>query len=371
MKYVYLQQFDPLKDETVKVLDATGKVINPHLVPKISNADLITAYKLMNLSRRQDDFQNKQQRLGRLLSFLSSTGQEASEVGYAMHLKKGVDYFCSGYRNNAAWLTTGIPVRNIMLYWVGNEYGARSPEGANVLPPNIVIGSQYSLATGLAFAEKYRKKPGVVLTTTGDGGTSEGETYEAMNFAKLHEVPVIFVVENNQWAISTPRVQATKALNFASKGIGVGMPGIKVDGNDFLAVYGVFAEAFDWVRSGKGPILVECDTYRLGAHSSSDNPDIYRPKDEYTEALKKDPLIRMKAYLESLKIWDEKAQQALDKEQDAHLNAEFKWMLENKDYDLKDIFQFMYAEMTPDLTQQYAEAQAFFAKHPESKEGGH
>ncbi|ATZ18933.1 pyruvate dehydrogenase E1 component subunit alpha [Williamsoniiplasma somnilux] len=367
----YINKFDPLKNERVEIMDAKGKIINPKLMPEIDNDKLIEAYKLMNLSRRQDDFQNKAQRQGRLLSFLSSTGQEASEVGYAMNLIKGKDWFVSGYRNNAAWLTVGMPIRNIMLYWAGNEFGARSPEGVNSLPPNIVIGSQYSQATGLAFAEKYNKRDGIVLTTTGDGGTSEGEVYEAMNFAKLHEVPCIFVVENNKWAISTPVFQATKSLNFAVKGIAVGMPSIKVDGNDFLAVYGVFKEAAEWVRKGNGPILVECDTYRLGAHSSSDNPDIYRSPEEFEAAKLRDPLIRMKQYLKDQKLWDDKKQTKLDEEQDAFVAAEFEWMEKNKNYGLEDIFNYTYEEMDNDLKEQYSEAKAFFEKYPESKDGGH
>ncbi|KAF7378740.1 hypothetical protein HZH68_017154 [Vespula germanica] len=219
---IYLGKFDPLKDECVRVMDKDGNIINPKLMPKISPEEVLEAYKIMNLSRRQDIYQNTMQRQGRLLSFLSSTGQEAC-----------------------------------------NELGAKSPDGVNSLPPNIVIGSQYSQATGIAFAEKYRKSGGVVVTTTGDGGTSEGETYEAMNFAKLHEVPVVFVF----------------------KAIATGTPSIKVDGNDYLACIGVFKEVVEYVRNGNGPVFVECETYRLGAHSSSDNPDVYRPKDKQQEEL--------------------------------------------------------------------------------------
>ncbi|AHI53332.1 pyruvate dehydrogenase (acetyl-transferring) E1 component subunit alpha [Spiroplasma culicicola] len=367
----YIGKFDPLKDERVEIMDPTGKIINPDLMPEIKDKELVEAYKLMNLSRRQDDFQNKAQRQGRLLSFLSSTGQEASEVGFALPLIKGKDWFASGYRNNAAWLTVGMPMRNIMLYWMGNEHGGKSPEGVNSLPPNIIIGSQYSQATGLAFAEKYNKTGGVALTTTGDGGMSEGEVYEAMNFAKLHEVPVVFVCENNKWAISTPYAKSSKSINVAVKGIAVGVPSIKVDGNDFLAVYAVAKEAIEFARKGNGPVLIECDTYRLGAHSSSDNPDIYRPKDEFEVALTKDPLIRLKNYLIEQKLWDDKKQEALDKEQDEFIRAEFDWAEANKAYPLEDIFNYIYAEKTPELEKQYQEAKAFFDAHPEAKGGHH
>ncbi|WP_026389806.1 thiamine pyrophosphate-dependent dehydrogenase E1 component subunit alpha [[Acholeplasma] multilocale] len=366
----YIGKFDPLKDQRVEIMDKNGKIINQKIMPKIKNEIIIEAYKLMNLSRRQDDFQNKAQRQGRLLSFLSSTGQEASEVGYAMHLIEGQDWFLSGYRNNAAWLTVGVPIRNILLYWVGNEFGAQSPIGVNSLPPNIVIGSQYSQATGIAFAEKYQNKNGVVLTTTGDGGMSEGETYEAMNFAKLHEVPCIFVSENNQWAISTPYEQQTKSLNIAVKSISSGIPSIKVDGNDFFAVYGVMQEIFEFVRKGNGSFFVELETYRLGAHSSSDNPDIYRDPEEFAEACTRDPLIRLKAWMIENGIWNEDLQAKLDEEQDGHVRSEFDWMEENRDYPVDDIFNYTYEKLTPELEEQLAEAKDFFTRNPLDK-GGH
>ncbi|AKX34089.1 pyruvate dehydrogenase E1 component subunit alpha [Spiroplasma litorale] len=371
MKTKFLNNFDPLKNERVEIMDQNGKIINPKLMPNIKDTQILEAYKIMNLSRRQDDFQNKVQRQGRLLSFLSSTGQEACEVGYTFPMIKGKDWLVPGYRNNAAWLTAGMPMRNIMLYWMGNEYGAKSPDGINLLPPNIIIGSQFSHASGIAFAEKYKKSGGVVITTTGDGGMSEGETYEAMNFAKLHELPVIFISENNKWAISTPYSKSTKSINIAVKGIGVGIPSIKVDGNDFLACYGVVSEALEYSRNGNGPILIEFDTYRLGAHSSSDNPKIYRPEEEFQEALKRDPLIRMKNYLIEIGLWDEKKQEKLDKKQDETIAAEFEYAEKNKDYPLEDVFNYIYSEKTPELNDQYKEAKDFFDKYPDAKGGHH
>ncbi|AVP49416.1 thiamine pyrophosphate-dependent dehydrogenase E1 component subunit alpha [Williamsoniiplasma luminosum] len=372
MAYKYIGKFDPVKNESVNIMDENGKIINKALMPNIKNETLIEAYKLMCLSRSQDNYQNKQQRLGKILSFLSSTGQEAGEIAYSMHVQKGKDWFLPAYRNNAAWLATGMPMKNIMMYWMGNEYGCVSPEGINNLPINIVIGSQYSHAAGIAFAEKFNKKSdSVVLTTTGDGGTSQGEVYEALNFAQLRKLPVIFVVEDNKWAISHPSSGATAAINFAVKGMATGTPGIKVDGNDFLASYGVFEEAFDYVRKGNGPILIELNTYRLGAHSSSDNPDVYRPKGEYEEAVKFDPLIRMKNYLVAQKLWDDKKQADLDQENEVFIDKSFNEAMASKDYPLNEVFDYMYAEKTDLLKEQYAEAKAFFDQYPESKDGGH
>ena len=259
--YKFVGGFNPLHDEKLQFLDEHGTVTtNPKLkkiMPQLEKDFLLKAYRLMCLSRAQDDWQNKMQRLGKVLSFLTSTGQEACEVAYGLCVEQGKDWFSSAYRNNAAWLATGVPMHNIMLYWAGNEIGSKMPENIKTTPINIPIATQYSHATGLAFAEKYFGRDGVVFTTTGDGGSSEGEFYEAMNFAKLHEVPAIFCVENNQFAISTPRVKATKALNFAVKAIAVGMRSIKVDGNDFLACYAVAKEAADAARAGLGPSMIE------------------------------------------------------------------------------------------------------------------
>ncbi|QEH62026.1 pyruvate dehydrogenase E1 component subunit alpha [Spiroplasma chinense] len=365
----FIGKYDPLKNEKIQILDNQGNIINNNIEFDISDETLIEAYKIMNLSRKQDEFQNIVQRQGRLLSFLSSSGQEACEVAYAMSMEKGVDWLSPGYRNNAAWLASGIPVRNIMLYWTGNEFGGQSPEGINVLPPNIIIGSQYSQAAGLAFGEKYLNKKGVVLTTTGDGGMSEGEVYESMNFAQLHNLPVIFICENNKWAISTPYSKSTKSLNIAVKAIASGTPSLIVDGNDFLACYAVIQECLKFCREGNGPVFIEFDTYRLGAHSSSDNPDVYRPKDEFEKAKLDDPLTRMKNYLVEKGIWSKKKQEALDSEQFEFLKTEFEWAEKNKDYPVSDVFDYIYDQKPDFLVEQLAEAKTFYPDN-ENKFGG-
>ncbi|WP_381415304.1 pyruvate dehydrogenase (acetyl-transferring) E1 component subunit alpha [Spiroplasma endosymbiont of Anurida maritima] len=359
MNTKYFGKFDSLKNQKVQIMDETGKIINEKLMPKINKETVIKAYKIMSLSRAQDHFQDKVQKQGRLLSYLTSTGQEACEVAYGLQIKKGKDWFSGAYRNNAAWLASGVPMRNIMLYWIGNEFGSHMPEGIQTLPINIPIATQYSHATGIAFAEKYAGRDGVCLTTTGDGGSSEGEFYEAMNFAQLHEVPAVFMVENNKYAISTPRSKATKAINFAVKGISTGTRNIIVDGNDFFASWAVVEEAMELARKGHGPSLIEFDTYRLGAHSSSDDPKVYRDEKYHQEQIKKDPLIRMKNYLVDKGWWDAKKQKALDEENNKIIRAEFKWVEENANTKLEDIFKYTYAEMTDALNEQMQEEKDF------------
>lgn len=360
MNSKFFTKFNPFKNEIVKILDLKGKVVNPDLIPKISNEDLLKAYKLMNLSRIQDFWQNKYQRQGRLLSFLSSTGQEACEVAYGMLLKKGVDWMSAAYRNNAAWLAAGIPMENIMLYWMGNERGSITPKEINVLPVNIPIGTQYSHATGLAFAEKYKKTGGVVVTTIGDGGTSEGEFFEAMNFGKLHEVPVLFTVENNKYAISTPCAKSTKALNYAVKAVATGVESIIVDGNDFLACYAVVKEAYEMLRKGHGPLFIEFNTYRLGPHSSSDDPKVYRSDEEVTKWAGKDPLLRMKTYLIEKKLWTEDKEAELQKTYKKQVQNCFKATEKANITTIEEYFEHTYQEMTPNLVEQLAEAKARF-----------
>ncbi len=366
-KYKYFNKFDSLKNEQVQILDDTGKVIHPELMPDISDEELIKAYKLMCLSRMQDFWQNKFQRQGRMLSFLSSTGQEACEVAYGMQLIPGVDWASLAYRNNAAWLASGVPMESIILYWLGNEKGCKMPEEINVLPVNIPIATQYSHAVGIAFAQKFLNKKGLCVTTTGDGGSSEGEFYEAMNFGKLHEVPCLFIVEDNKYAISTPCALSTKATNYAVKAISCGIINIRVDGNDFLASYAVVKEAYEAIRAGLGPHFIEFNTYRLGPHSSSDDPTIYRPKEELEEWQKKDPLVRLKNYLIDKKIWTEEEQAELDKTQKKLVQTTMKKVEADCDVTPEEVFEYTYEEMTPILKEQLAELKSFLATQEEQK----
>lgn len=183
--------------------------------------------------------------IGKVINFLSSKGQEGVEVAYASCLRPGIDWLVPAYRNNAAWITAGYPVEKVIQYWLGNEMGSQMPKGVNILPVNIPIATQYSHATGIAFAEKYKKDKGIVITTIGDGGTSEGEFSEAINFAAIHKLAVVFFVENNQWSLDTPTAKATMSPTFAQKGTAFGVPNIRVDGNDFFAVYYATQEAIE------------------------------------------------------------------------------------------------------------------------------
>lgn len=352
-------RFSAWEDKMLQVIDNEGKVINPGLMPRLDKTFVLSCYKKMCFARMLDKWMDKYQRQGRLLSFLTSSGQEACEVIYATLLKPEIDWFSGAYRNVAAWLATGTSVRNILLTFGGNERGNITPPNSRILPANVVIGTQYSVATGLGFSEKYKKGNGIVVTTIGDGGTSEGEFYEAMNFGKLHDVPVVYCIENNQYAISTSVKLATKAINLCVKAVAAGIRAIKVDGNDLFACYLAVKEAYDLARTGKGPSCIEFVTYRLGPHSSSDDPKIYLPAGEMEARRKVCPIARLYKYLLAHKLWTAEQQAALDKEQEQQVKDEFKKYEEENHVQVEEVFEHTYEKLYPELQRQLAEAKSF------------
>jgi pyruvate dehydrogenase E1 component alpha subunit len=247
-----------------------------------------------------------------------------------------------------------VPLENIYLYWFGNERGSRVPDDVNVLPVNIPIGSQFGHASGLAYASKLLKNnKQIAVTYIGDGGTSHGEFYEGLNFASSFDAPMIGIIQNNQWAISTPRRKATKAETLAQKAVAVGIPGIQVDGNDVLAMYAVVKEAAERARKGEGPTLIEAFTYRLGPHTTSDDPTIYRKNEEVEEWKKKDPLIRFKVYMETKGLWDDAKEAKLDEELEAFVKTTFeKVEKEGPIVSADEVFDFTYETLTDELKEQ-------------------
>jgi pyruvate dehydrogenase E1 component alpha subunit len=264
------------------------------------------------------------------------------------------DWISPAFREHAAMLYHNVPLENIYLYWFGNERGSRVPDDVNVLPVNIPIGSQYGHASGLAYASKVLKNnKQIAVTYIGDGGTSHGEFYEGLNFAATYDAPMIGIIQNNQWAISTPRRKATKAETLAQKAVAVGVPGIQVDGNDVLAMYAVVKEAAERARKGEGPTLIEAFTYRLGPHTTSDDPTIYRKNEEVEEWKKKDPLIRFKVYMETKGLWDDAKEAKLDEELEAYVKTTFeKVEKEGPIVTIDEVFDYTYATLTDELKEQ-------------------
>jgi pyruvate dehydrogenase E1 component alpha subunit len=296
--------FDPLKGHKLEILDPQGVLVGERWLPDLSPEKLVAAYQVMVLARVADTRAVSLQRQGRLFTLPPSSGQEACAVGSAMALESG-DWIAPAYRELGALLYKGVPLSRIYTYHSGSEQGNVYPLETHVLPSSVPIASQLLHAAGIAHAISYRSGREVAITYFGDGGTSEGDFHEALNWAGVFNLPVIFFCNNNQYAISYPRAQQTKSRTIAQKAIAYGMPGIQVDGNDLLAVYRATKEAVDRARAGRGPTLIEAETYRITAHTTSDDPSRYRTSEEEELWKSRDPLDRVRKYLESKKLWDD------------------------------------------------------------------
>ncbi|MFA5660088.1 MAG: pyruvate dehydrogenase (acetyl-transferring) E1 component subunit alpha [Bacilli bacterium] len=356
------KKYDPQKGQMLKILDEKANIVAKDLDPKLDKETLLRMYEVMHLARVADIKALQFQRQGRMLTFAPNRGQEATQVG-AMAALEPKDWLSPAFRELPAMLYRGVPLENIYLYWYGNEWGSHIDPALHTLPVNIIIGSQINHAAGIAYASKILKKGEVALATIGDGGTSHGFFYEGLNFAGSYDAPLVVLIQNNQWAISTPRKKQTKAVTLAQKAVAFGIPGIQVDGNDILAMYVATKAAVDHARAGNGPVLIEAVTYRLGAHTTSDDPTIYRSNDEVAIWEAKEPMIRFKKYLEDLGYWDDAQEAALEVKHNEYVNEVFKKVeTELGAAKLEDVFKYTYAEMTPALEEQLEAYKDFLAK---------
>jgi pyruvate dehydrogenase E1 component alpha subunit len=263
------------------------------------------------------------------------------------------DWVASAFRELGVWLHRKAPLYNILLYWYGNEFGMKMPEEVRILPVSIPIASQLQHATGLAYAARYKGEDDVAIGYVGDGGTSQGDFHEALNFAAVTKTPNVFIVQNNQFAISTRRAVQTNVRTIAQKALAYGMPGIQVDGNDVFAMYAVTKEAIDRARRGDGPTLIEAYTYRLGAHTTADDPTVYRDDEEVKEWEKKDPIDRLQKYLYANNIWDEEQDKVFREEREKFVKSEFKRVEKSDEIVLDEVFDYIYAERTPIVQEGY------------------
>ena len=346
-----ISKYDPLKLEQFQVLDSEGNIVNPKFEPKIDEKTLLHMYKTMSLARIADIKALQYQRQGRMLTYAPVQGQEAAQVG-AMAALEPQDWLSPAFREFAAMLYKGVTLEQLYLYWYGNEIGSKFADDVNVLPVNVPIGSQIGHASGLAYASKVLKKNQVAVTYIGDGGTSHGEFYEAMNFAAVFDAPMITIIQNNQYAISTPRHKATKAKTLAQKAVAFGIPGIQVDGNDVLAMYAVTKEAAERARKGEGPTLIEAYTYRIGPHTTSDDPTIYRKDEEVEQWRLKDPIKRFRIYLTNKKLWSDAQEEQLQKELEEYVTETFKKVENSDNPTIDDVFDYTFVNNPADLIEQ-------------------
>ncbi len=305
---------------------------------------LIALYRAMVLARAFDLKAVSLQRTGRLGTYAVALGQEAVAAGVASAMRTE-DVLLPSYRDNAALLWRGVKMEEILLYWGGDERGNLFSGPAHDFPYCIPVGSQAPHAAGAAYAFKLRKEPRVAVCFFGDGATSKGDVWEAMNFAGVRKLPVVFVANNNQWAISVPLRLQTASETLAQKAIAAGFPGEQVDGNDAIAVRAAAEEAIAAARAGEGPRFIEALTYRLGDHTTADDAARYRPPEEVQARWKEEPIARLRAYLVSQNAWTKAQEEALASECQVRVDAAVEHYLATSAQAPVTIFNHLYAEL--------------------------
>jgi len=350
--------------EHLSILDGDGN-LDTALEPDLSADELKRLYRAMLLGRRLDERMLRLQRQGRIGTFAPIKGQEASQIGSVSTIRP-TDWMLPSFREAAALLWRGWPVERILLFFAGYLEGGRPGPDQRDLPTTIPVATQLPHAVGLAYAAQYKGDEAVVMAYCGDGATSEGDFHEALNFAGVWHVPVIFVVQNNQWAISVPLKKQTHSRTIAQKALAYGFPGIQVDGNDVLAVHAATREAVARARGGGGPTLVECVTYRLGVHTTADDPTKYRSEEEVKAWERKDPLTRFIAYLEKKNLLEPGLDQMID-EEIARGVAAFEATAPANPLGM---FDHAYADLPPEVAAERAELHARLASAAGHEGGG-
>jgi pyruvate dehydrogenase E1 component alpha subunit len=360
----------PEKLEYLSILDEKGQV-DGKLEPKIPEDLLLKLHRAMLLARRFDERLLSLQRQGRMGTFAPIKGQEASQLG-AVAALEDTDWMIPSFRETGAELWRGKTMVSVILGFAGVNEGDPEEAEHNDLPVAVPVASQVPHAVGLAWAIKYRKKKDVAMVFFGDGGTSEGDFHEGLNFAGVYQAPVIFVCQNNHWAISVPRARQSRSKTLAQKALAYGMPGIQVDGNDVLAVYAAAKEAVDRARSGKGPSMIECVTYRMMMHTTADDPKRYRTDEEVESWAKKDPLLRFQQYLKEKNLLTEDKVESLEKE----VKDEIQKAVDRAEELMKEftdplvMFEHVYAEMPATLMEQRRELEEEVAEAGEEEDNG-
>lgn len=346
-----LDKHKPIENKIYQLLDDEGMRLDKAWQPTVSKEEIIQAYKDMLFARTADYMAISYQRQGRMFTYPPNLGQEAIHIASGMVIKEE-DWLVPAFRELGAWLAKGVTMREIFLYFKGNEDGSRFMKANRMLPVSVPIASQLVHAAGIGYAMNYNKEKAAVFAYVGDGGTSEGDFHEALNFAAVWNAPVVFIVQNNQFAISVPLKMQTKSVNLAVKGIAYGIPSVVVDGNDVFAMQEVLAYARQQAVTGNGPFLIEAKTFRMGAHTTSDDPTRYRTQKVEEEWALKDPLKRLKGYIEHNKIFDTAKEEELIADYKKKIDMEFEAAEKHPAYPLDDVFKHMYKEMPAELKRQ-------------------
>lgn len=326
------------------ILDENG---NPDesMMPPVSDEDIKRFYEVMVLARTFDQRALNLQREGRIGTYASILGQEASQIGSALALEK-TDWAFPSFRENGVYIARGHPPYKILQYWGGDERGLVTERDVNVFPVCIPVATHVPHASGAAMAAKYRGDRIAVVAYFGDGGTSEGDFHEGLNFAGVFRLPIVFICQNNQWAISVPREKQTAAKTLAQKAIAYGFEGIQVDGNDIFAVYKATRDALDKARRGEGPTFIECFTYRMSDHTTADDASRYRTKEEVEIWKTRDPIQRLKLFMQKKGLWTEDYQRELEARSKSAVDEAEKKAESVGHPDPRDMFNHTYQKIT-------------------------
>ncbi len=328
----------------LEILDEKGNA-DPALMPSFSDQELKRMYEILVLARAFDQRALSLQREGRLGTYPAIIGQEASQVGTVFAAEKS-DWIFPTFRESGVYIALDFPMHQLFQYWAGDERGMTTPMGLNVFPLSIPVGTQIPHAVGAAMAAKYRKDRIASLVYFGDGATSRGDFHEGLNMAAVFKLPVLFLCQNNQWAISLPRERQTDAKTIAQKAYAYGFEGIQVDGNDLFAVYKATKDALRKAKDGAGPTLIECFTYRISDHTTSDDASRYRSKEEIEMWKARDPILRLRLFMEKKGIWTDKYQKEIEKRSRAVVDEAQKKAEAASPPDPRDMFTYTYGSLS-------------------------
>ena len=334
--------------EPTVFLDAEGQVLRE--LPDFARDTkvLVALYSMMVKTRVFDAKAIALQRTGQLGTYASSLGQEAIGVGVASAMSEA-DVFLPSFREHGGQLWRGVTMEELFLYWGGDERGNDFAGPRQDFPVCIPVASQFPQAAGVALALAHRKGRGVAVAIGGDGATSKGDFYEALNLIGAWTLPAVFVINNNQWAISMPRNEQTRASTLAQKAIAAGLPGEVVDGNDVIAVREATTRALEQARAGRGGTLIECLSYRLSDHTTADDASRYREEAEVSRHWKAEPLVRIRAHLTAEHGWSKEHEEELLRDSRAETEAAAKRYLAMSPQPARAMFDFLYSNAPPDI----------------------
>jgi len=344
---------DPGRIECLQILDERGRV-ERGMEPDFTDEQLLEVHRAMVLSRAFDSRMLTMQRQGEMGTFAPSIGQEACMIGQVWPLTKD-DWFAPSYRSFGAQIWRGWSMERLMKLWAGYHEGFAPPPDVNDYPFSIVIGAQVPPAVGTAMAMRRRNEANCVVVNFGDGAFSQGAVAESLNFAAVDKAPVIFVCENNGWAISTPMTKQTRVDSLAIRGMGYGVPSIRVDGNDILAMMVAVRDAADRARRGEGPTLIEAVTFRMSLHTTADDPTVYRDEAEVTPWEGRCPIKRFEIWLANQGLLDADGCKRVKAECEAEVLAARDAFRESAEAKPREIFDYLYVDTPEVLERQKAE----------------